>query len=253
MLGPPRRPRAARRGSSDQLRVGALRASSLWRRARPPAGAGRALQARPASAGRRRRRSRSGGSDSGPAPSTSSPSPRRPVRGWRSSPSDSRRSPRDRAGRQGGQRGAPAEFEAEHRVYRPAGRGRLLGAARARRRLPGPRARRRAALRAPRPQKRRGARLPREPPQRDRRDRRPARRGLRSRATTCASASTSSSCTPERGRGRSGCAEPAGEEGDDRRLQLRRGIPHRPVAAFLEDDHLGAREGLLLALPPARP
>ena len=61
------------------------------------------------------------------------------------------------------------------------GRGRLLGRARGRRRLPRPRPRRRAALRAPRPHQRRGARLPRAAAQRDRRRRRPARRRLRAR------------------------------------------------------------------------
>ena len=74
-------------------------------------------------------------------------------------------------------------------------RGRLLGRTRGRRRLPDRRPRRRAALRTPRHQKRRSARLPRAAAHRDGRDRRPAQIRLRGRATTCGSASTSSSCT----------------------------------------------------------
>ena len=116
-------------------------------------------------------------------------SPRRPVRGWtscgrRSSPSC--REPPS-ADDRGGRRRAAARSGRRRRIRGraprlPAGRrGRLLGRARGRRRLPRPRPRRRAALRAPRPQERRGARLPRAAPQRDRRRRRPARRRLRAR------------------------------------------------------------------------
>ena len=90
--------------------------------------------------------------------------------------------------------GAGDEFEAEHRVYRPAGEGgysvereddggfRVLG--------------RGVELLFERhdTHQRRGARLPRAAPQRDRRRRRPARAPASSPATTSASASTSSSC-----------------------------------------------------------
>src|SRR6187551_3240808 len=67
-------------------------------------------------------------------------------------------------------------------------------------------------------------------------------------ATTCGSASTSSSCTPRGSWDSGGGAELPGEEGDYRRLHLLRRVPHRPVAAFLEEDDLGVGERLPLLL-----
>ena len=112
---------------------------------------------------RSRRRSRSGASGWATARSACWRSPRRPARGSTScaggsSPSCPRPPPRS------GRSGEPAEFEAEHRVYRPAGEGgywveregdgvfRVVGRGVE------------LLVRAPRPQQRGGARLPRAAP-----------------------------------------------------------------------------------------
>ena len=92
----------------------------------------------------------------------------------------------------------PAEFEVEHRVYRPAGEGGYSVEREDDGAYPGHRPRRRAALRAPRHQERRSARLSRAATQRDRRRSPPCAPPASSPATRSASASTSSSSTPER-------------------------------------------------------
>ena len=169
--------------SGGQLRDRAGGAVGARGRARGPAGAGRADQARPARgrAGSRRRWP-SGPSGSATASSACSRSPRRPARGWKSCAGGSSPScPKARcpglaaAGEPGG------EFEAEHRVYRPAGEGGYWVEQRGGRRLPGRRPRGRAALRAPRHEERGGARLPRAAAGRDRRHRRPDQGRLRGR------------------------------------------------------------------------
>ena len=135
---PPGRPGAAGGRPGRQLRGGARRARRLRRRPRPAAGAGR--RSRSATCCRRtrsRRRSPSGASGSATAPSACSR-----VSSATGAGLDELRqailADAARAGAGGAEprRRPSREFEAEHRVYRPGGRGRLLGRARGRRRLP---------------------------------------------------------------------------------------------------------------------
>ena len=122
---PPRRPGAAGRRPGGQLRDGAGRAGRARRRAGAAARAGRADQARPAAGrARSRRRWRSGASGSATACSACSRSPRRPARGWTSCGSGSSPSCPSSPPAAAAPAGEPGgEFEAEHRVYRPAGEG----------------------------------------------------------------------------------------------------------------------------------
>ncbi len=74
--------------------------------------------------------------------SSRSPRPRRARASRSCARRSSGRSPEEPPAAGSGRTVAPSGFEAEHRVYRPVGRGRLLGRARGGRRLPRPRPRR---------------------------------------------------------------------------------------------------------------
>ena len=137
-----------------QLRDRARRAGGARGRPRAAAGAGRADQAGPARgrAGRGGGR-RSGRSASATACSACSRSPRRPARAWRSCASGSSPScPTQPLPAIAGRASRRGEFEAEHRVYRPAGEGGYWVEREEDGGFRVARPRRRAAVRAPRHQ-----------------------------------------------------------------------------------------------------